>query len=267
METLDLNDWDEFQETLRILRRKLEKASEGRDRDLRGLWTYRGQSTLERYDPDLSDCVEYYRKAHAVKHHIEALTGRTMQAPGVQAYRDLLAKDDDPFRFDDNEAYGYLTYLRHHGFPSPLLDWTVSPYVAAFFAFRDAQPSSERVAVFAFCEFFGGNKLMAAGEPSIHGRGPYVTTDPRHVLQQCRYTTCSARIQDRWKYLSHQAVFDEEDPILSGQDVLCKMTLPVALKEPVLEELDRYNLNAHTLFGTEDSLIETVARRHWSRNK
>jgi hypothetical protein len=29
----------------------------------------------------------------------------------------------------------YWTYLRHHGFPSPLLDWTVSPYVAAFLHF------------------------------------------------------------------------------------------------------------------------------------
>jgi len=29
----------------------------------------------------------------------------------------------------------YWTYLRHYGFPSPVLDWTVSPYIAAFFAF------------------------------------------------------------------------------------------------------------------------------------
>jgi len=29
-----------------------------------------------------------------------------------------------------------MTRLRHHGFPSPLLDWPQSPYIAAFFAFN-----------------------------------------------------------------------------------------------------------------------------------
>jgi hypothetical protein len=32
-------------------------------------------------------------------------------------------------------CYPYLAYLRHHGFPSPLLDWTESASVAAYFAY------------------------------------------------------------------------------------------------------------------------------------
>ena len=35
------------------------------------------------------------------------------------------------------EIYRYMAWLRHLGFPSPLLDWSRSPYVAAFFAFRE----------------------------------------------------------------------------------------------------------------------------------
>src|SRR5579871_975887 len=53
-------------------------------------------------------------------------------------YRDRMRDADAGVFFKAQfPGYDYMAYLRHHGFPSPLLDWTRSPYVAAFFAFRD----------------------------------------------------------------------------------------------------------------------------------
>ena len=36
---------------------------------------------------------------------------------------------------------------RHHGLPSPILDWSASPYVASFFAFAGAPPGATDAAV------------------------------------------------------------------------------------------------------------------------
>jgi hypothetical protein len=82
-----------------------------------------------------------------------------------------------------------MAYLRHHGFPSPLLDWSSSPYVAAYFAFAEPVEDGKNVAIYAYRERGdGGFKIGGNDEPFIRQLGPYVSGPKRHFAQRSQYT-------------------------------------------------------------------------------
>jgi hypothetical protein len=95
-------------------------------------------TTLERRTTTISLFTEYYRIMRVIKPVIETFTNFTWEIPEFDAVN-RWAMDYDAHR-DPNQkvlSYDYMAHLRHNGFPSPLLDWTRSPYVAAFFAFQN----------------------------------------------------------------------------------------------------------------------------------
>jgi FRG domain len=65
---------------------------------------------------------------------------------------------DPPPREDELE---WLALMQHHGAPTRLLDWTKSPYVALFFAVRDATDSAGNCAVWGIDLDWCKNQALA----------------------------------------------------------------------------------------------------------
>lgn len=254
--------WEDFLEYLK----RVKQWREAKIQESGGFVTelfFRGQhdskfdlkTSLERYSGKTRYSIdEYYYKILKGSYEIENFIKENWKLPTPSCYSNLVKRSRTftlhehlfPLKYD--VAASFL-YLRHHGYPSPLLDWTMSHDKAAYFAFQKHHHPLKNVSIFIFLESLGE---CIDGVPGIHTLGPNVITHGRHFLQESQYTFCVEEESGKKFFASHTGAFRKRP---ADQQYIWKCDIPSTERKKVLKFLDSVNINKSSLFGPGERIM------------
>lgn len=232
------------------------------------------ETTLERYSKDNFTFRNYYQIIMNILPEIRGLSSNKFDVLDWDSF----SKASENFPLYNNfPSADYFAYLRHFGFPSPLLDWSKSLYVAAYFAFADPVFDEECAAIYVYVDRFGPTKSYIEGEPMIWLLNTHTQVQKRHYRQQSGYTVSGCFDIDnfddvkRWRFVPHELAMSEaltrpfKEPFknMPVQDYYHKISIPISERTKILRYLDEHNINAYSLFDTEEALLKTLAFRHF----
>ncbi len=183
-------------------------------------------------------------------------------------YRHLSARTRHAFRLEIQEEYGaFLNLIQHHGYPTPILDWTYSPFVAAFFAYRGitneraaSAPKEDRVRIIVFDSAEWSSRWKAVPQiitPQLHVtvREFIPIENERMIPQQAASTVTS--IDDIETYIRSRET--------SEVQYLRAIDLPIRERGRVIRELSYMGVTAGSLFPGLDGTCEELAERNFGR--
>ena len=210
---------------------------------------------------------DYYRYIDNLKPEINSI-GHHFQRNFNEKNFYLSFPDHRKITFHDLSDIEYISYLRHHGFPTPLIDVTQSEYIALFFACEDMNEETD-AKVFVFRKDFGNAGI--SGHPELYKIGHYIESDRRHIAQQSEYLLAlQFEIVDdhhEWVIIPFSSFkewnnntytgdhCDEEN--LESQSYF-EIVIDGYAKKQILAELYKMKINHYTLYLDEDSLIKKM---------
>jgi hypothetical protein len=191
---------------------------------------------------------------------------RFMREDIPELHRQLSSKTRHVFNLAiPDENGGFFNLIQHHGYPTPILDWTYSPYVAAFFAYRGinndeaaAAKADEVVRILVFdhtrwrTDF---NQVLLLAPANLHfSVAEFIAIENERMIPQQAASTVT-NIDDIESYIR-----SKESP---DKTYLWAIDLAVNERRQVSEELRRMGITAGSLFPGLDGMCEELKDRNF----
>lgn len=260
-EVVRVRTWTEFQELLRLGRYKS--------------WAFRGQSDASW---SLASSLSRYFVSFGV--HPDAWSLQEWRIIRIFRRKAHLFLDNVPA---EDDIFQWLALMKHHGAPTRLLDFTWSPFVAAFFALEGA---TREAAVWALCvprlrkapehlpEEYRGTvatrPMREAGSFQrlyLNATVPFVGVGEPYVMNR-------RLVAQSGTFVTPSVVAQPVEAILAtypdSRSLLTKVVLETEnLRDEAMEALYAMNVTPATLFPDLDGLARSMAFElefHWAFN-
>jgi hypothetical protein len=212
---------------------------------------------------------EPWRLRTSFHRHGRANLERYLYEDIPQLHKHLTARTKHVFDLTDQLQFGaFMGLVQHHGYPTPLLDWTASPYVAAFFAYRGVNryprpTGTERVRILTFDQdkWMGLQRLpqylpllLSALNVSLVD---FLAIENERMIPQ-QGVSMQSNVDDIESYIRQL----EET---HNQSVLDAIDLPLQDREGVMQELRYMGITAASMFPGLDGMCQELKELNFTR--